>query len=186
MTTTTDTLIEVREPAPAATPQTESFVETKKKRGHVFETLVTVERTPASIGDLDSGSRFYQTCGDAIRIVRKVHVWRQSMFDGGRLSPEDRGPHDGQHGFEIVFACGAVGYLPADYENEDLIALVADFKGYLAGLWCGRKYGMQRGPAVAWMFAQRSKRARQNADRVPTTCIAELYARANGQPWGCQ
>ncbi len=157
---------------------TESFVETRKKHGFVFETSVTVEREPASVLYLNRKSRWFQTVGDSIVSVEKVKVTRNSV------KHPSSNPYVEQ-GFEVTFACGARGYIVERSDGSaELDALMVGTTPYLHGLAVWPKHGSIVGAPVPWLLAQRTKRGRASANTAKRCCAAELYARAEGKPWG--
>jgi hypothetical protein len=167
---------------------TETFVEYRRKHGHTFETEVTIERTPASLSDLDS-SHWLEKCGGADNVanVTRCKVYRSTVVypDGKRYVAPTKQPVN--QGYEVRFRSGALGFVVAFNGYSSLTALITpDRKCYLNGTW--RKYGMRRGHQVAWAMAQPSKRKRYRSvdsnKSAPECCPLELYKRAQGQQWG--
>lgn len=160
---------------------------TRRKRATKYRPAradtITYERTPASVDDLDQSQRWFQECGEYVVSVTRVRVWIKSDFEKPvGQSEQDRWPST--CGYEVTFECGATGFVCCYNDHAELTALVdADRKGYLAGVYCGRKYGKRRGNNVCWLYGKRSKRAFQPVDRLPSSCCLELYRRAAGQQW---
>jgi hypothetical protein len=142
-----------------------------------WKTRVTVEKTPATIADLDQNARWFQTLGSEVVSVERVKVTHQNI-EYPSTSPY------AEQGFEVVFKCGARGYIVEYRDGSELNALIVGTKGYLHGLAVWRKHKNIVGSPVPWFGAQASARGRQNANTAPRCCAAELYARAAGKPWG--
>jgi hypothetical protein len=159
---------------PAAS--TETFVETSKNKLTSWETTVTVERTPATIEDLDWSARWFETVGAQVAKVERVKVTRKT----------DTSTPYTETGFEVTFLCGAKGWITVygGAQGAELNALVVGGKGYLHGLAVWKKRSYTVGNCVPWFTAQMGARKRLNANTAPKCCAAELYARAAGKPWG--
>lgn len=159
-------------------PTTETFVETRRNKITSWQTRVTVTRVPAAVSDLSQTARWLLTVGVAnIVSVELLKIERQSVdFPSSHPYVEE--------GFEVRFACGAVGYVNRYREQQELDALVVGTDGYLHGLAVWRKRGHIVGSPVPWIGTKFGRRARLNPDRLPRCCAAELYARAQGRPWG--
>ncbi len=168
------THVEVSPPKPAVTVRT--VLLTNKNRVHTWQTLATVESLPATVADLNLNARWFHTVGDQVRGVTRVQC---SMNDV--LFPHPSPPVTA--GFEVVFQCGAIGFVP-DRDHPELDALLVGTKGYLHGLAVWRKRGFIVGTPVSWFRAQPSERGYQNPNSAPRCCAAELYARARGESWG--
>jgi hypothetical protein len=154
---------------------TESFVEVGKNKITSWETTVTVERTPATIDDLDWKSRWFMDVGSQIAKVERCKITR--TFE------KSSNPYV-ETGFEVTFLCGAKGWITVYRDYSELNALVVGTKGYLHGLAVWRKHRNIVGHCVPWFTAQMGDRKRLNANTAPRCCAAELYARAAGKPWG--
>ena len=150
---------------------------TLKNKVHTWQMTVTVERTPATVADLGE-SRWLTTVGaDQVVSVTRLSVAQNNV----------KFPHPDpytERGFEVVFKCGAIGFVNVRQPHQELDAVIVGTKGYLHGLAVWRKHGHIVGTPVPWFRAQRSARGYQNPDRAPRCCAAELYARAAGKPWG--
>lgn len=155
---------------------TTTFIETTKNKFATWETRVTIERTEATVLDLDQNSRWYQELRGEIVSVERVKVSREDV-------EFPRNPYV-ENGFEVTFKCGARGYVPADRRHQELDALVIGTKGYLHGLAVWRKRCWIVGAPTPWFRAQQGPRKRLSPERAPRCCAAELYARAAGKPWG--
>jgi len=155
---------------------TTTFIESKKFRNHVSETRVTVEKTAATIADLNQNARWFQTVGSEVVSVERVKVSRESVAYQSTPYTEE--------GFEVTFKCGARGYVNDRKEFPELDALVVGTEGYLHGLAVWRKHRWIVGCPTPWFRAQMGRRARLSPERAPRCCAAELYARAAGKPWG--
>jgi hypothetical protein len=146
-----------------------------KNKVHAWEVVVTIERTPATVADLGE-SRWLSAVGaDQIVSVERIAVSQSTVLYPSPSRPEG--------GFEVLFKCGARGFVNG-HEFQELDALLVGTKGYLHGLAVWRKRGHIVGTPVPWFRAQRSVRTYQNPNRAPRCCAAELYARAAGQSWG--
>lgn len=158
---------------------TTTFTETRKNKLTTWHVTVTVEKTPATISDLNQEARWFKTVGSEVVSVERVKVTRQDAdFPSAHPYIEE--------GFEVTFKCGARGYI-TEYLRDihaELNALVVGTDGYLHGLAVFPKRGNIVGTPVPWFTAQPSKRGRQSANRAPRCCAAELYARAAGKAWG--
>lgn len=163
---------------PTMTTTTETFIKGRSNKLTSWQTRVTVEKTSATLADLDQTARWFQTVGSEVVSISRVKVTHQDVtFPGNPYSEE---------GFEVTFKCGARGYIVEYRDWSELNALVVGTKGYLHGLAVFRKRGNIVGSPVLWFGAQPSARGRQNANTAPRCCAAELYARAAGKSWGLQ
>lgn len=158
-------------------PTTETFVEMSRNKSTSWQTRVTVTREPAAVSDLSQTARWLLTVGAAnIVSVELLKIERQSVdFPSSHPYVEE--------GFEVRFACGAIGYVNKHREQQELDALVVGTEGYLHGLSVWRKRGHIVGSPVPWLRTKFGRRSRLNPDRLPRCCAAELYARAQGLPW---
>ena len=164
---------------------TETITRTETRSGLTSTYLLTVERTPASLADLDQTQRWLEQAGGPanIRSINLVKVWGRYAFDAER--PLDKN-YPSCTGYEVTFRSGSVGFVVVYHDHAELVALVTCGKSYLAGVYCDRKYGRRRGQNATWLRTQRSKRSYFNPDKVPDSCCAELYVRARGEGWGTE
>lgn len=160
------------------TAQTETFVKTHRNKFYPRQTHVTVVRTEARKLDLDLTARWIKTIGatEIVKVVRVTVIQNDVQFPA-KTPFEDVG-------FEVTFKSGAVGYVNAHREHQELDALLVGTKGYLHGLAVWRKHGNIVGTPCAWFSAQKGPRARLNPNTAPRCCALELYYRAAGKPWG--
>lgn len=150
--------------------ETTTFIDTRKKNGHSFQTEITVERTPRT-EPLPEG-RWLDTIGrDNITAVYNVRVSQRSIFSSG---PEGSAYVENYIEVETPHGKGCVIQF-VDY-NEMSAFIPKSGKALITGCW--KKYGWYRGHAIAWMKAH--KLNVNTRSRVDHTCCARIYDEAVG------
>jgi hypothetical protein len=141
-----------------------TFTETRKRNGHTFETTITVERTPSSLGELRAvRGRYWDYMGDSITEAYTVKV----TF-GGLSTWTDTYT-------EVVTASGR-GCVINFQDGPELMAFIPNSgKALITGCW--KKYGMYRGHAVGYL---RAYGFRPESKKVDHTCCARIYNAAKG------
>lgn len=144
--------------------ETTTFIERHKKNGHVFETTVTVERTPSSLGELRAvRGRYWDYMGDSVTEAYTVKV----TF-GGLSTWTDT--------FTEVVTPSGRGCVISFESGPELMAFITGDKALITGCW--KKYGMYRGHAISYLRAYRFRP--ESKSKVDHTCCARIYAAAKG------
>ena len=147
--------------------ETTTFIEKFKKNGHVFETEITVERTPGNLGELRmTRGRYFDYIGDSITSANNVKVTFKTS--GGTTWTDEY--------TEIVTPSGR-GCVIAFQSGSELMSFIPNSgKALITGCW--KKYGSYRGHAVGY-FRGNNLNPNSRA-RVYHTCCAHLYDAAVG------
>lgn len=153
--------------------ETTTFISTRKRNGHTFQTEVTVTRTPGSVSELRmTRGRYWDYMGDHITEVSKVTVSQRNIYSNGDV--EDTSYDTTYTEIVTPFGKGCI----IDFESGPELCGFIPTTGKALIYGCWKKYGQYRGHAIAWFKAH--KLNVNTKSRVYHTCPAHIYDAAKG------
>ena len=156
--------------------QTKTFDRKYRKNKHSFTDRITIKRTPSTLSALRiKRDRWFDRCHEQVTEVFEVEVTVAMVVcrEDGTEYPPSANPYVSKY-TEIVTPLGR-----GCVASGELLAFVTNGHALLSGCYVGRKYGMRRGSAIAYIMALGF--SPDSRKKVSERCAAALYGAVNGE-----